>query len=489
MTELTSYHLRQFLTNLSFLAVEAQTSDLTNIIVQLKLTNTAKKVRNVRWVYCLFLAYLLSVSTSLWASCPPRDPGIDVAVGVRIAPPFINPDPILGNAGLAIDLWNSIEATLQAGGHIGSTQLIECSLADQLEALSNGQLDVVISPLTITDDRMQNFDFGVQYLSSGITLARKQANVINFQHAGQVLKDTVLQPGMPRAIFIFLLINLVASFFFAHLLKKHSSYADVINREPRGLVWFRAPLETLVRTVGLQGLSTEFRGTLATTFETILAIIGTLLSAAIFGVLASALISSIGHSNEISVNSLGNLRIATLNASTSQQFIEEKDRFANDIHSMRAPQTPHNPGFSSGRWSRLADRFQGRSTIELSSGSNTSSAVPASGCVNVNAATASSHCLTVDSWREAMQMLANDEVDGVVGDWAQLSFLARTGHYGRGIHIQTSVFQIEPYGWGVSRHRPELRAMIDRELMVRIRHPEWRGFVQSYLGEGSIGAN
>src|SRR5699024_4813253 len=97
------------------------------------------------------------------AECAEPADDTDVAVGIRNAPPFVTTDSIRGLSGLGVDLWRSIERDLQGRGLIGETELIECSLDDQLAALRAGRLDVVISPLTITGKRMESFDFSHQY--------------------------------------------------------------------------------------------------------------------------------------------------------------------------------------------------------------------------------------------------------------------------------------------------------------------------------------
>ncbi len=83
-------------------------------------------------------------------------------------------------------------------------------------------------------------------------------------------------------------------------------------------------------------------------------------------------------------------------------------------------------------------------------------------------------------------MLARGEVDAVLGDWAQLSYLSRLPKYAGQIAVQGATFRLEPYGWGVSARRPDLRAAVDRALMQRLRSPEWRLLVQEYMGSGSI---
>ena len=85
-----------------------------------------------------------------------------------------------------------------------------------------------------------------------------------------------------------------------------------------------------------------------------------------------------------------------------------------------------------------------------------------------------------------MEKLANGEVDAVLGDWAQLSYLARLPAYSGRIEVQSEVYRNEPYGWGVNPQRPELRDAINRALLQRLRSPEWRYLVQEYMGTGSI---
>jgi ABC-type amino acid transport substrate-binding protein len=101
-------------------------------------------------------------------------------------------------------------------------------------------------------------------------------------------------------------------------------------------------------------------------------------------------------------------------------------------------------------------------------------------------ADAATRCVTTPTWRDAMDALARGEVDAVLGDWAQLTYLARSGELAGEVTVQQSAFRLEPYGWGVSPRRPALRAAIDRALIARVRSPGWRFVVQEYMGSGSI---
>jgi len=428
------------------------------------------------------------------AECAEPADDTDVAVGIRNAPPFVTTDSIRGLSGLGVDLWRSIERDLQGRGLIDETELIECSLDDQLAALRAGRLDVVISPLTITGKRMESFDFSHQYLASGITVAQKSSSTINFGRAWEILGETVQQPGVPLSLLFFLLINMVLVVLVAIAIRSHVDF-EVISHESRIMRGFRVVLETVARTTGLLDMSSEFRSTLSKTLDAVMSIIGILLSATIFGVLAAALIGSIGTSSRVSLSDLMEMRVVTLEGSTSKSFIEEMSRgWESDANVFtiveRADDDSGVARFTRRRTRRLLSS-QGSSKTNsgydlfgtISDVSNPLSCEPYAGADEEH------QCVTTPSWREAMRLLEDGEVDAVLGDWAQLAYLSRLPAYKGRIDVQSEVFRNEPYGFGITPGRPELRKQIDRALLQRIRNPLWRGFMQQYLGGIAIGAN
>jgi ABC-type amino acid transport substrate-binding protein len=281
-------------------------------------------------IAALFLALISVKATTSWASCQKSGDGIDVAVGLRAAPPFISADSIRGQRGLNFDLWMSIEREFQKSGLIGKTEFVECPLADQLRALAAGDLDLVISPLTITAERMDLFDFTHQYLSSGITVAQRSSSAIDFGYAIGILRETVTHRGVARAILIFLVINLVLAAFMARVLRREHDFR-VIATESIPVRFYRYTMEAVVRTIGLKGIGDGLRSTATRTLEVFMAVVGTALSAAIFGVLTTALVGSIGGSPQIKPGDLPKLRVATLANSTSQAFVEQLPRDARPV--------------------------------------------------------------------------------------------------------------------------------------------------------------
>ncbi|WP_157719070.1 transporter substrate-binding domain-containing protein [Halopseudomonas salegens] len=406
-----------------------------------------------------------------------------MAVGIRLAPPFVSEDSIRGLRGLAVDLWRSIEQDLQAQGLMVSSEFVECDLRQQLVALAEGRLDVVISPLTITAERLANIDFSQQYLSSGLTVAVPQGSAIDFGHALRILGQTITQPGVPRAILIFLLLNMFFAFLFSRALRDHRHAGDIMT-EPRVMRGYRYMMESIIRTTGLYTMSVDFKSTLGRSLDMIMAILGAVLSAAIFGVLTAALIGSIGASRDITLEQLSELRVATLHGSTAQHFIEEMSTASAAWQQSRYfnPQADAGPTYAFHRRAALLDNNDDAMADILGAVAD----LPTVRCQPAELATTDSTCLLLPTWDEAMQRLARGEVDVVLGDWAQLTYLARLPAYHGRIEVQSEVYRNEPYGWGINPARPELRHAIDRALLQRLRSPEWRYLVQEYMGSGSI---
>lgn len=437
----------------------------------------------------LLLIMLAAVSCDVQASCKKPGEYVDVAVGIRHAPPFITHDEIRGRSGLGIVLWRSIQNQLQRDNVIGKTQYIECSLHDQLEALQKGELDVVISPLTVTADRLADFEFTHQYLASGITVAQKRGNTIRFARAWSILKETVTRPGVPLSILVFILINMVLAVLVARALRSHVDF-EVINHESRFLRVVRIFLETICRTTGLLEMSSEFRSTLSKMLDATMSVIGIMLSATIFGVLAAAMIGSIGSQSSVSLEELVDMRVVTLGNSTSMHFLEDISR-GWDGHF----DAFDNQAGAEGDAGATAVPGPRRRLLESAIDADDHDSVPAAGdskpirCQPADEASEKDRCITATSWSRAMRLLADGRADAILGDWAQLSYLANQPGYADSITVQSEVFRNEPYGWGINAKRPELRLSIDRALMSRLRNPQWRSFVQQYLGSDSSGAN
>lgn len=386
-----------------------------------------------------FVLIWLACAGAALAACPERQPGTDVAVGIRHAAPFVEIDRNALPRGLAVDIWESVSRPLVLAGKIGSIEYILCpSIGDQGAALASGALDVVISPLTITAERMQSYAFSQQYLGSGLTVARRESSAIDFEHAIGVVADTIAQPGVLRAVLGFLAFNLIVAFLIRQALRAQD---DADAAAGGGFVVYA--LEAIVRTAGLKGVGDRFRTTAGRILEIFMAVVGTALSATLFGVLTSAFVGAIGAQEAVPIEDVLGQRVATLNASTAREFLITTDA-----------------------------RITGTRNDGL--------------CVALANAGADARCMTVSTWEEAIGLVVEGRADLVLGDWVALSYLARSDRFAGKVAVQAQSYLSEPYGWGITPLRPDLRAAIDQVLIEEMRQPGWRKRIESALGQGAI---
>jgi len=115
---------------------------------------------------------LLAIASSAAAADrqPPAEPGRALVVAVREAPPFALRGPAGAWEGLSVDLWQEL-----ADERGWSFQWRELPLAETLDALAAGDVDVAVAALTITPDRERRLDFSHPYYVGGLSLARNGA--------------------------------------------------------------------------------------------------------------------------------------------------------------------------------------------------------------------------------------------------------------------------------------------------------------------------
>ncbi|MDW3223309.1 MAG: transporter substrate-binding domain-containing protein [Paracoccaceae bacterium] len=400
----------------------------------------------IRTIAGIFVCLML-FSQVAQAACRTAATGADrpdVIVAIRDAPPFTSESHNGLAEGFAVDIWTSIEHELTTSGLMSKSDIITCDgIGDHIRALANGDVDVVISPLTITAERMQEFDFSQQYLQSGLTLAHRTNSAIDFAAATGVIVQTISQPGVIRAILVFLAINLVLAILIRAALRAGSSAGEI---EAGVGHWFDSTVEALVRTIGLKGLSEQFRTRWGRLLEIFMALLGTVLSATILGVLTTAFVGSIGGSGATPAARLPEMRIATLEGSTAQAFL---------IAQYPRPEV------------------------------NKTQAV----CALASIAREVDTCLVYASWADAVEGLDKGHVDAVLGDWVALTYLSRLEQYVDRISVDSKVYRNEPYGWGISRDRSDLRRGIDKAMIELMRDPRWRKRIEGYLGVGTVAPN
>lgn len=119
------------------------------------------------------LALLLFVCGSSTVLADPPVAPKPLRVGVFLEPPFVMNTPN-GLGGFAFDLWSKIATTL---GWTCDYQVVP-SIAELLDRLNKGELDVGVSDLSITSERLKLVDFTQPYLDAGLQV------MINEKHRG-----------------------------------------------------------------------------------------------------------------------------------------------------------------------------------------------------------------------------------------------------------------------------------------------------------------
>ena len=407
-------------------------------------------------------------------ACPSGRPTGDLVVALRHnAVPFTDFNDSGRATGFNVALWKEVADTLrvpdgQGGFRKPEVNLIECDKINRQEAaLVAGNIDIVISPLTITSARMQKYDFSQQYISSGLSVAVPARSAIDFTAATKIIRETVFSSTVAAAIIAFLTFNLILAALIRWILFSPEDQ----NAGGAFGSWIRAILEAFMRTFGLQGINGEYRSAISKIFEIFMAIVGTALSATILGVLTSAFVGSVGSQSDLNARQLASMRVATIHCSTAQTLLRQQyEELAKGID-QADPQSL-----------ALDERINALFCTQTSSANGIPEIETISGL--------DGEIKLVDSWASAMALLAAGKVDAVLGDWVALTYLSRQNYEGQ-IDVLPSYYRNEPYGWGISRTSvsEDIRRDIDRALISNMRDATWRAKLEGALGAGAVSPN
>nr|WP_252733582.1 transporter substrate-binding domain-containing protein [Paracoccus marinaquae] len=420
------------------------------------------------------------------ADCSEDPAARDLTVALRQAEPFTYLDEHGSPQGFTVDLWERIARNLwldpenppsaeQLRGMSATEQnalrrqysyVVLDSIDQQETALGNCDVDVVISPLTITAERMRIHDFSQPYLSSGLALAVPSSGAIHFDQAVATIVETMSQSNVLLAIVGFLSFNLLMAFLVRRYLRRSEEAAAGLQ------VGTRDVLDAITRTVALRGVGDDYTTALAKLLEIFMAVVGTALSATILGVLTTAFVSSIGTQQQVDAGKLVTMRVATLRCSTAQAFLTEQ--YVSQRQTILEGD-PLRPALEARiDWLACPEGATMEGPAEMYEATGLPGAVMLAG-----------------SWQEAVRRLASGEVDAVLGDWVALTYLSRQGVFSGRLDVLPTVYRNEPYGWGIARRNDAdgLRNAIDSALISEIRGEYWRRDLEEVLGQGSISPN
>jgi len=352
--------------------------------------------------------------------------GSALKVAIRPAPPYIQEHAIRGLEGVSIDLWQRVAKELSL-----DYSYVCLDLNDTLDALKSGQIDLAISPLTISRDREKVFDFSHQYFSSSLVLAtRPEAVSFDFSQVLQTLFKLLTSSAFIGVLLIFICLTLLLA-IIAH--RNKEQYTTLSKDEVGGRFSFSLHLLLMsgLNTVGMRKDIFSFRNVRVQLLFLFVLFMGTLFSSSFGGIITAAFMSSTQQSHSIDENYLYEYRISTLKGSTAERYLNEKLAEAQMLDT---------------QWLRR------------------------------------------DTWQEVLIDLVEGKADVVIGDWVQLTYLANQGRFKGKVQVNPKTLRMEPHGWGLPAGSP-LREPVDQELIGVLRNDHWPDVVRGYLGGDQLSAN
>jgi polar amino acid transport system substrate-binding protein len=119
----------------------------------------------VKYRLSLLITWLIAMLVLLPACAKPTAAG-QLVIGMELAyPPFEMTDTANNPTGVSVDFAKSL------GAELGRTVVIEnMAWAGLIPALETGKIDLIISSMTITEDRQKRIDFSDPYAMSNLAL-------------------------------------------------------------------------------------------------------------------------------------------------------------------------------------------------------------------------------------------------------------------------------------------------------------------------------
>ena len=117
-------------------------------------------------ILLVFLFLLITVSTFY-----SQDSKNQLIVGTKVAEPFVVKSEGGEWSGVAISLWENIAREMNV-----EYKIQEYDLEGLIKAVSEGEVDIGVSPMTITAEREKLLDFSHPYFITGLFLYLYLAN-------------------------------------------------------------------------------------------------------------------------------------------------------------------------------------------------------------------------------------------------------------------------------------------------------------------------